>query len=156
MAAAKVACIGSDNHFGRGYGGQPQRVISGEQEALFTAPRWKIRDYAEWCARWFDQQRFVEMAMDGKHLVVYDQNHRASDTTVGAYVGQWMALGRAYAEKCFGLEHVNMPYVRHSDEVKNGSRLRDWLQKGIDTATLDLACFCLRKPFDSDYLVRKF
>lgn len=47
-----------------------------------------------------------------------------------------------------------MPLVGHSDEGECMCRLIDWLQKGTDTRTLDLACCYTRKPFDSYYLVQ--
>lgn len=33
-------------------------------------------------------------------------------------------------------------------------QLSNWLQKGTNTGTLDMACCCLGKPFDSYYFVR--
>lgn len=50
---ARVARIGSKVHFGREYGGRPQRVFAGDQDALATVSRWEYCDYREWCVGWF-------------------------------------------------------------------------------------------------------
>lgn len=47
-----------------------------------------------------------------------------------------------------------MAFVRHSNEVEYVYLLSDWLQMGVDTGTLDLACCCLLRSFDSYYLSR--
>lgn len=51
-------------------------------------------------------------------------------------------------------EHVDMPLVHHSEEVEFVSRLSDWLYKGTDRETLNLACCYRHKLFDSYYLVQ--
>lgn len=89
-----------------------------------------------------------------KLLVVYDRNRRAYDTTVGAYVSWWKALGRTCAGIFFRFVHVDMPFVCYSDEVEYLRRLSDWLQKVSNSEKLDFACCCLRKPFYSYYLVQ--
>lgn len=69
-ADTRVASVGSDFHFGKEYGSRPLRVSPDEHDALAVAPRWIYWDYTEWCAGWFDQQRFAETAFDGDNLVV--------------------------------------------------------------------------------------
>lgn len=86
MADARLEYVGSDVHFGRGYGSQSRLVFSGEQDALAAVARWQYREYTKWCAGWFDEQRFAEMVFDGSNLVVYDRNCRARDTAVVVYV----------------------------------------------------------------------
>lgn len=46
-----------------------------------------------------------------------------------------------YADIFFGFEHVDMPVVRHIDEVEYVHKLCNYLQKRTDIDTLDLACF---------------
>lgn len=53
---------------------------------LAAVTPWEYCYYAEWFARWFDQKCFAEMVPDGGNLVVYDQNCRARDTAIVAYV----------------------------------------------------------------------
>lgn len=48
---------------------------------------------------------------------------------------------------------MDVPFVRHSDEVEDVLRLSDWSQKRINPRALDLASCCLRKPFDNYFLM---
>lgn len=94
------------------------------------------------------------MEFDGNNLVVYDRNRRARDTKVDACVRRWKELGRMCAVIFSGFEHVDMPLVRHIDEVECVRQVSNWLQNGTETRTLDLACCCLHKQFDRYCVVR--
>lgn len=48
-----------------------------------------------------------------------------------------MALRRTNDGIFLGFEHVDMLFIRHSDEVKFVPRLNNWFQKDTDTWTLD-------------------
>lgn len=104
---------------------------------------------------WFDHQCFSEMAFDGSKLVVYDRKRRACNTAVGAYAHQPEALERTIARIFLEFEHVDMSFVRHSDEVVYVHRLNDWLQIGANTGTLDSESCCLGRPFHSYFLVQE-
>lgn len=68
---AKVATVSSDVIFGRGHGDLSRWYFTHEQGALAALSPCNYHDYSEWCAWWFDQQRFAEMAFDGSTL----ENH---------------------------------------------------------------------------------
>lgn len=76
----------------------------------------------------------------GNNVMANDRNRRARDTAIDTCVCRWMALGMTCAVLFLGLEHVDMPFVRHNDKAECGRRLCDWLQKGTDGWILDLAC----------------
>lgn len=152
---ARVASVGTDVYFCRGFGGGPRwGFFSGEHDAFVSVPRWEHRDYSEWCVGWIDQQRFAEVAFHGNNLVIYDWNRRAWNTAVGSYCRRWKFLGRTCAEIFIRFRHMDIPFVRHCDMVEYVRRLNNWLQKDTDTGMMDLACCCLRKPYDSYFLVR--
>lgn len=65
-----------------------------------------------------------------------------------------MALGRRCAKIFLRFEHMDMPIVGHSDGLEHVRRLSNLLQKGKDTGMPDLDCCCMRKPFNSYYLVQ--
>lgn len=124
-ADAKVASVGTDVHYGREYGGRPRRGYSGQHDALAAVLRMENWDYAKWCAGCFDHEQSTTMVFDGNNKVVYDQSRRSCDTAVGAYIWRWKELART----CTGIspmfEHVDMPFVRHHDEVEYVCRLSD-------------------------------
>lgn len=62
-SGARIASVGSYVHFCREYGGRLWRVFVGEQDALAAVPQREYRRYVEWCAWWFDQQRFAEVGL---------------------------------------------------------------------------------------------
>lgn len=80
------------------------------------------------------------MALDGTSLVVYDQNRRARDSVVGAYVFRWKGPGKTFAGISIGFYHIEMPFVRHSKEVDYVRRLSDLLLKSSNIKALDLSC----------------
>lgn len=86
--------------------------------------------------------------------MVQDRNRRARDTAVGVYDRHLNPFGRTCAGKFFRFEHADIPFVRHSDEVECVRLLSDWFQKSTDAGTPNLACWCLRMPFNSYYLGR--
>lgn len=151
---ARAASVGINVTFSQIYSRPLRQGFSSEKDALRAAPLWEYNDYAKWCAGWFDQQSFAEMALDGSSLEVYDRNHWARHTAVDAYVFCWKACGRTWAGIFLGFMFVVILFARHSDEVEYVRQLSDWLQKSTDTMTLDLSCCCLRMRLDCFYMVQ--
>lgn len=84
---------------------------------------------------WHHFLHLAETTFGGNILVVYDQNRKFRNTVVGAYAHRWMACGRIYTGLFPVLKHVNILFVRHSDEMEYVHQLDDWFLKGVDTGT---------------------
>lgn len=97
---------------------------------------------------------FAEIMFDSTNVGAYDRKRQARDTAVSAYIPRLNVFGKTCARIFLEPENADVPFVHHSDEVKYMSRLRNCLQKETDTETLELLCWCLCKPSDSNYLVR--
>lgn len=117
-AAATAPSVGTEVRFSRGYGGRLRQMFPGERDGLATVPHWEYCDYVEWCAGWFDKKGFAEMAYDAQKLVLHDRNHRVYETVVSAYVHRRKAFRKSCAGIFLGLEHVDMPFISHRDEVE--------------------------------------
>lgn len=86
-------------------------------------------------------------------MAVYDQTCRARNTAVDANVQRWNGIRRICAGISLGFEHLDMPFLCHSDEEENMHGLSYWLQKGIDVWMLDVACCFLCEPANKYHLV---
>lgn len=152
---ATVASFGWDVNIGRGICGQPRQNFLDEQDAVATVLWWKYRDFAERCVGRFNQQSFAGKAFDENKLVVYLRNCRVRDTAIVSYVYWWKVLGNTFSGIFFGLENVDMLFLRHRNVVEYVRILSDSLQKGTDIGTLHLARCYLCKPFVSFFLAQK-
>lgn len=65
------------------------------------------------------------MAFSGSNLKFHDRNRRARETTVGAYDRLLKELEITCAEIFLGFEHIGMPFIRRSDNVKYACLLSD-------------------------------
>lgn len=110
---------------GQGYDGRPELGFPSEQDALVIVLRWEYRDYAEWCARGLDLQRFTEMAFYGNNFLVNNQIRRACDIAVGVFVCGWKALGKTCAKSFLRFKSVDLSFVLYNHKVEYVHRMSD-------------------------------
>lgn len=122
-----------------------------DRELLFAMPSWDYCEFTSRCCGFYDARRFLEMAMDGYSLFIYDRQGSLKDTFIGADARRWGAMSRSRPGVLRNLSNLDMPFVCYATEVDFVRRMWKMLGTNIssDSDEVDLSCCCFPRTFRS-------
>lgn len=102
-----------------------------DHELLSAVSLWNYLNYVSLCSGCYDSRRFMEMAVDGGSVSIFDHQRRLRDMCVCACERRWRSSSSLCTGIFLNMPDLNMLFVHHATKVEYVHQMREILRTDI-------------------------